>query len=42
MATSESINGNTDMIDNEITHETLDNAFIEAISTIRRNKKTPM
>lgn len=27
------------MIDNEITHETLDNIIIEAISTIRRKKR---
>ena len=33
MANSESINGNIDMIDNEITHEILEN-IIEAIDTI--------
>ena len=40
MANSESITGNWDMIDNEITHETLDNIIIEAINNIRRIKKT--
>ena len=29
------------MIDNEITHGALDNIIIEAINTIRRNKKRP-
>ena len=38
-ANSESINGNTDMIDNEIPHETLDNIIIEAINTIGRKKR---
>ena len=41
MANSELINGNTDTIDNEITHETFDNIFIEAIITIRRKNKRP-
>ena len=36
MANSESLNVNTDMIDNEITHDTLDNIIIEVINTIRR------
>ena len=40
MVNSESINGNADVIDNEITHETLDNIIIEAITTISRKKKT--
>ena len=40
MTNSESITGNSDMIDNEITHETLDNIIIEAINNIRRIKKT--
>ena len=39
MANSESINGYTDMIDNEITHETLENIIIEAINTIHRKKE---
>ena len=39
MANSESINGNADVIDNEIAHETLDNIIIEAIATISRKKK---
>ena len=42
MANSESVNGNTVMIDNEITHEILDNIIIEAINAIRRKKKDPM
>ena len=41
MANSESINGNTDMIDNEITHKALNNIIIEAINTISC-KKDPM
>ena len=41
MSNSETINRNTDMIDNEITHGKLDNIIIEAINTIRRNKKRP-
>ena len=41
MSNSGTINRNTDMIDNEITHGTLDNIIIEAINTIRRNKKRP-
>ena len=32
----------TDMIDNEVTHETIENIVIEAINTIHRNKKGPM
>ena len=40
MAISESIKGNRDMIDNEITHETLYNIIIEAINNIRCEKKT--
>ena len=35
MAKSESINENTDMIDNEITLELFDDIIIEAINTIR-------
>ena len=34
MANSESIKGNRDMIDNEITHETLYNIIIETINNI--------
>ena len=41
MSNSETINRNTDMIDNEITHGKLDNIIIEAINTIRRNKERP-
>ena len=32
----------TDMIDNEVTHETIENIVIEAINTTHRNKKGPM
>ena len=39
MASAESTNRNTDTIDNEITHETLDNIIIEAINTIRLKKR---
>ena len=39
MGNSDSIKGNTSMIDNEITHETLDNIIIEAINTIRYKKR---
>ena len=39
MANSESLNVNTDMIGNEITHDTLDNIIIEVINTIRCKKK---
>ena len=39
MANSALISGNTDMIDNEITHKTLDKIIIESINTIRRKKK---
>ena len=42
MVSSQSINGNVDMTENEITPETLDSIIIEAINTIRRNKKDPM
>ena len=41
MANSKSINGNTDMINNEIAHETLDDIIIEAISTIPLKIKRP-
>ena len=41
MVSSESINENIDMIENEITPETSDSIIIEAINTIRRNKKRP-
>ena len=41
MANSESVNGNTDMINNEIAHEALDDIIIEAISTIPLKKKRP-
>ena len=41
MANSESLNVNTDMIGNEITHDTLDNIIIEVINTIRCKKKRP-
>ena len=41
MSNSETINRNADMTDNEITHGKLDNIIIEAINTIRRNKKRP-
>ena len=39
MANSESINGNTDMVDNEITQKILGNIIIDAISTIHRKKR---
>ena len=39
MSNSESITGNTDMVDNQITLEILGN-IIETISTVRRKKKT--
>ena len=39
MANSESVTGNADMIDNEITHETLDIIIIKTINTIRRKKR---
>ena len=32
----------TDMIDNEVTHETIENTVIEAINTIKKKKKGPM
>ena len=32
----------TDMIDNEVTHETIGNIVIEAINTTHHNKKGPM
>ena len=39
MVSSESINGNIDMIENEITPKTLDSIIIEPINIIRCNKK---
>ena len=39
MANLESISRKTNMIENEIRHETLGNIIIEAINIIRRNKK---
>ena len=39
MVSSESINRNIDMIENEIAPETSDSIIIEAINTIRPNKK---
>ena len=40
MANSESVNRNTDVIDTEITYETLENIIVEAINTIC-HKKNP-
>ena len=41
MVSSESINGNIDMIENEITPKTLDSIIIEPINIICCNKKRP-
>ena len=38
----ESINRKEDMVDNEVTHETIENIVIESINTTHHNKKGSM